>query len=126
MAPAAGRYMSITKLHNLEGHTGTMSSEDHVRNLNNASRAWRAHLNDGYWIVVVGKPGASAHDLRPNFANDLGTSGDADRIRDNVSTGVEEDDLATRELGKDVFDCCGVVSVSIALKFVRFFGTMSP
>ena len=95
-------------------------SKDHVRNLNNASRAWRAHLNDGYWIVVVGKPGASAHDLRPNFANDLGTSGDADRIRDNVSTGVEEDDLATRELGKDIFDCCGVVSVSVTLNFVRF------
>lgn len=39
------------------------SSEDHVCDLDDSSRARSADLDDRLWVVVVGELGASAHDL---------------------------------------------------------------
>ena len=98
MAPAAERYMSITKLHNLEGHTGTMSREDHVRNLKNALGVGVTGADDRHGVGVVEELASGSGNDGPGLANDLGTGGDEDGVADKVGTGVEEDDLAARVL----------------------------
>ena len=49
-------------------------------------------------IVVVSERAAGTEDGRPRLADDLGPCGDSNRVRDDIDTGVEEDDLAARPL----------------------------
>ena len=49
-------------------------------------------------VVVVSERAASTEDSRPRLADDLGPRGDSDRVRDDIDTGVEEDDLAASVL----------------------------
>lgn len=78
--------------------TGTMSREDHIRDLGTARRARVANTDHHLGVVVVSETAAAAGDDRPSLANDLGTGRDHDSVGNNIDTGVEEDDLAARKL----------------------------
>ena len=101
MAPAAGRYMSITELDNLEGHTRTVSGEDHVSDLKNTLRVGVTGADDRHGVGVVEELASGSGNDGPGLADDLGTGRDEDGVADEVGTGVEEDDLAASILRRN-------------------------
>lgn len=97
MAPAASSVNVISQYAASKcaiNPTGRASRENHVRDLQDTSGSRSTGLNDGLGIVVVEEEVAGAHDLRPRFTNNLGTSRDRDGACHDVCTSREVQNLA--------------------------------
>jgi hypothetical protein len=77
---------------------GSDSGEDNVADLDNATFALFADLEDDARPSLVSELGAFAGQDAPSLSNHASSRGNVDGVSDDVMTSVKEDDLAVGEL----------------------------
>lgn len=78
--------------------TRAARGKDDVRDFGDALIARVPNAHNGDRIVLVRERIPAAHDHAPRLADELRARGDGERVSDEVRAGVEEYDLAAREL----------------------------